>query len=281
MQTVKEIVLCEHDGVFFDGIPRNVVLIVTFHNGSKIRVPYAADKPISALYEDLNAIAPSEGEKLTDLEIHQEMKEALVQAVPLIHDKVNSALAAAKGEASAKALYDISDRANKIEKEDIVELIMLDPERSKDATCLLVVGQELRVISIKQTGIVLPGTNKITNVVRHYEVVDDHADRPERTVVFPAEVKLLRKRAAPIAKLEHKYEEMLPCPSCQVLNALVLDGSEYKGTCSACRQDISISRIIKSCQTDKCGQEVSCFDVGGKYEGRCNKCKSAIEVPYA
>lgn len=259
MQTVKEIVLCEHDGIFFDGVPRNVVLIVTFFNGSKIRVPYSADKPISALYEDLNAISPAKDQTILTDKFNDIVKESGIFDTPV---------------KTLKPQFDAVDKSFIIEKEDIVKLIMLDPGRNKDATCLLVLGQELRVQTIR----------KSNNMVTSYEVVDDHSPRPERTTVFPQEVILLRKRTPPSTVLELKIEEILPCPSCTANNALVLEGSEFKGVCANCQQDIVIARIFKKCTTKSCvksGQEVSCFDVGGKYEGKCNKCGVHVEVPYA
>lgn len=263
MQKVKKIILCEHDGVFFGGIPRNVVMMVTFFNGSEIRVPYAADKPISALYEDLNAIAPEEGSPIEVLSTGEVKSEKHVSSAPL-----------AKAIATAKVIHDTIDKSYTIEKEDIVKLIMLDPGRNKDQTCLLVVGQELRVITIR----------KSNNIVTSYEVVDDLCPRPERTTVYPQEVVLLRKRTPKEAILELKIEEIIPCPHCNVPNPLFLDGSEFKGICSECKQDIVVARIIKKCQTSTCAkdsQEVSCLDVGGKYEGQCNKCGVIVEVPYA
>ncbi len=105
--------------------------------------------------------------------------------------------------------------------------------------------------------------------------------------VFPDEVVLKSKRLSEIVPVVHKIEEILPCPSCQINNPLTLDGDEFKGTCQACNMDITITRIIKKCGTKGCkdalgnASQVSCFDVGGKYEGVCGQCNSKIEVPYA
>ena len=139
------------------------------------------------------------------------------------------------------------------------------------------VGMDYRVI--QAIGQFHPVTQQ--RLVEGYDVIDDTAAMPERMRVFPDEVVLKRKRLSAIIPKTTFIEEILPCPSCQVANVLVLDGSDFKGKCEACGVDITIARVIRKCLTTKCDQEVSCFDVGGKYAGTCGKCKAKIEVPYA
>ncbi len=50
-----QIQLCEDDGIFHDGVPTMVVLLVKFDDGKVKRIPYPAEKSISALYQDLNS----------------------------------------------------------------------------------------------------------------------------------------------------------------------------------------------------------------------------------
>lgn len=267
-----QITLCEDDSMFHDGVPTLVVLFIKFDDGKQKRIPYPADRTISALYQDLQSIAPQVA-TLPQQEIENPELKNLLEIV--LSNKINST--------GVLAAIPRVDKSNIIEKEDIVTLIKLDEGRNKDATCLLVVGQEYRVISVAADRVTLPGNDFISTVVRGYDVVDDKADRQERTRVYPNEVALARKRTTPIIAKISSVEEILNCPSCNVPNALILDGAEFKGVCTACEQEINISRIIKKCQTDSCrkeGKDVSCFDVDGKYKGKCNKCQSSIEVPY-
>lgn len=269
-----QITLCEDDGIFHDGVPTMVVLMVTFDDGKKKRIPYPAEKSISALYQDLNEIAPKVSVAPQENIADGDFVDIYNKNINVIAGKFEPVATTIK----AMAPKSLIDKSNIIEKEDIVTLVMLDPGREKDETCLLEVGQELRVIKVKYGGTVIDG---VAPQAQQYDVVNDQSGRPERTVVYPHEVRLKRKRMPPVAVLEHKFEEMLPCPSCSAVNALMLEGDEFKGVCSECQCDIIISRIIAKCKTPKCNGKVSCFDVGGSYEGQCNQCKAKIEVPYA
>lgn len=274
-----QITLCEDDGIFHHGIPTMVVLVVKFDDGKQKRIPYAADRSIATLYEDLNSISSKvTGVSINDVEElenlnHKPITLEDISRIPVEVERLSK-------NKPSRLLASI-DKSNIIEKEDIVTLINLDEGRNKDATCSLIVGQELRVIGVISTGVTLPGTDEITKIVQGYDVVNDKGDRPERTRVFPNEVALLRKRTAPVIVKNNAISEILNCTHCNAPNALVLDGDCYKGECTDCHLDISISRVIKVCRTDKCGNDVSCFDVGGKYKGKCNKCQSIVEVPYA
>lgn len=264
-----QITLCEDDGIFFEGVPKNVIIMVKFDDGKQIRLPYPADKSISALYEDLSAIAS----KVTTSSVSQSMP-VLERIQPAVMERV--------GKVATDILSkSTSDKSNVIEKEDIVTVTQLDPGRDKDATCDLVVGQEYRVISVISTSVTLPGQNELTKIPQGYDVVNDKGARPERTRVFPHEVQLTRKRTSPIIAKELNVSEILKCPICTVENDLVLDGTAFKGVCVSCKTDINIERIIRKCLTEKCGNPVSCLDVGGCYEGKCNKCLAQLEVPYA
>lgn len=271
-----QITLCEDDGIFFDGVPRNVIILVKFDDGKQKRLPYPADKSISALYEDLNAIAPKVADQPL-MTLPDRMEEAVDESFS--PKPKRPTLPPPPAEHTYKQPATV-DKSNVIEKEDIVTLIRLDEGRSKDATCDLVVGSDYRVICVISTGVTLPGDNNITKIAQGYDVVNDKSQRPERTRVFPHEVVLKSKRQSPIIKKELTVSEILDCPLCATQNDLVLEGNAFKGVCVHCRADINIERIIKKCLTDKCGNDVSCLDVGGLYKGKCNKCLSELEVPY-
>lgn len=269
-----QITLCEDDGIFHDGTPTMVVLVVKFDDGKQKRIPYAAGRTISALYQDLNNIAPKLSESVQTWVDLVEQEDPKVDKMALSAKEMIKSL-------EPKRMMPATDKSNIIEKEDIVTLIRLDEGRNKEASCDLVVGHEYRVISVIATVVTLPGEDKTTRMVQGYDVVNDQGARPERTRVYPSEVTLKSKRISPIIKKELVISEIIPCPHCNVPNALALEGSAYKGVCTDCNLDIEISRIIKRCQTKDCANDVSCVDVGGKYQGKCTKCQANIEVPYA
>lgn len=270
-----QITLMEDDGVFFGGIPRNVILVVKFDDGTQMRVPYSAEKSISALYEDLRNILPSTAFNRTVLEPSLTIEDLATLPVKIAE------LAKDKPSKLREKLLPVPDKSHVIEKEDIVTLVMLDPGRDPGASCDLVVGQEYRVVRVISTGVTLPGRSDITQMVQGYDIVDDHGPRPERTRVGPHEVQLLRKRVPPITKTVGLVEEILHCPTCSCANAMSLDGDVFKGQCASCLTDVEIKRIVKPCLTKDCGNDIALFDEGLQFKGTCNKCKSVMEVPYA
>ncbi len=267
-----QIQLCEDDSLFHGGTPQLVVLVVKFDDGKTKRIPYEACKTIAALYQDLYAIAPQVAEAsqmaVEDLSVEDEGKtkltpQSLIKQPPNANKRQSTAI----------------DRSNIIEKEDIVTMVKLHERDTTFSGTVspLMVGMDYRVIEV--FGPFHPVTQK--RLPSGYDVIDDTAPTPERMRVFPDEVVLKSKRLSKVVEVIHKIEEILPCPACQVNNPLTLNKDEFTGTCQACGQDIVIARIIKKCNTTGCGQDVSCFDVGEKYEGKCGKCNSKIEVPYA
>jgi hypothetical protein len=272
MQTIQ---LCEDDGLFHEGgAPTMVVVLVKFDDGKVKRFPYPADKPIAALYQDIRAIEPKIAE-LPQFTASHPLQEG---------DVLQDLTAGGQGKVIVKAPVVApapkDDRSKIIEKEDIVTLVKLNERDTKFSGTVspLILGMDYRVV--QRYGMFHPVTQKY--LAESYDVVDDEAPGGlERMRVFPDEVVLKIKRLSEIVPKVFSVEEILPCPSCQAKNSLTLEGDEFKGTCEICKQDIVIARIIKKCMTSKCGNDVSCFDVGGKYEGKCGKCGSQIEVPYA
>jgi hypothetical protein len=272
-----QISLQEDDSLFHGGTPQLVVLVVKFDNGNTRRIPYEACKTIASLYQDLYAIAP-------------QIAEAPQQTVEEVIDgmegfaKAKAIAAVAAHEEIIKQVYSkpVVDKSNTIEKEDIVTLIKLNPREFQSGTVSpLIVGMDYRVLKVIGPTIPTPDGKGIKKIIQGFEVIDDSAPTPERMVVTPDEVQLKSKRLSQVIKKTQAVEEMLPCPDCRTLNALTLVGTDFKGTCEACGKDIDKGRVIKKCSSVGCGQEVSCFDVGGKYEGMCGKCKAKIEVAYA
>ena len=276
-----QIQLCEDDGDFHDaGIPQLVVLVVKFDNGKTKRIPYPAEKTIASLYQDLKSIAPQyEYKPSEDLVFHEvatpiNLEPAVVAPKEPTKDKVPSEQRATRAPAE--------DLSNVICKEDIITLIKLNPREFQSGTVSpLIVGMDYRVLKVIGPTIPTPDGKGIKKIIQGFDVIDDTAPTPERMVVTPDEVQLKSKRLSQVIKKTQAVEEMLPCPDCRTLNALTLVGTDFKGTCEACGVDIDIGRVIKKCPSVGCGQEVSCFDVGGKYEGLCGKCKAKIEVAYA
>lgn len=268
-----QIQLCEDDGDFHGGTPQLVVLLVKFDNGNTKRIPYPAEKSIAALYQDLRTIEPPiQNSSQIDL---QSFKDQIISRV------FSSTPAAAVAPPSPlKPILAKTDKSNIIEKEDIVTLIKLNPRdlQFSGMQSPLMVGMDYRVIEV------LGGTHPVTQqkMPSGYDVIDDTAPTPERMRVFPDEVQLKRKRVFLGIEKTSAIEEIIPCPACQKNNSLRLEGDSFIGTCDACGVDMAIARIFSTCKNNSCkDNKVSCFDVGGKYEGHCNKCRSVIEVPYA
>lgn len=277
-----QIQLCEDDSLFHGGVPQLVVLVVKFDDGKTKRIPYEACKTIAALYQDLYAIAPQVANALqSDLHVQS------IEEVPKIAIAFSSPTVVNK-----KAITASVDKSNIIEKEDIVTMVKL---HARDTTyngtmSPLMVGMDYRVIKVIGPTIPTHDGKGVRKIIEGFEVIDDHAPTPERMIVYPDEVVLKSKRLSEIVEVIHKIEEILPCPHCSTKNSLALEGSDFKGVChglgkeTGCGVEISIARIITKCLTPSCKKEnieVSCFDVGGKYEGTCGKCSSRLEVPYA
>ena len=267
------ITLCEDDSLFHGGTPQLVVLVVKFDNGNTKRIPYEACKTIASLYQDLYAIAP---------QVAEEKQVNIEDIKPVEVPKVMKDFVEEKSKATIQAHKEIIDKSFTIEKEDIVTLIKLNPREFQSGTVSpLIVGMDYRVLKVIGPTIPTPDGKGIKKIIQGFEVIDDSAPTPERMIVTPDEVQLKSKRLSQIIKKTQSVEEMLPCPDCRTQNALTLVGTDFKGICEACGKDIDIGRVIKKCPSVGCGQEVSCFDVGGKYEGLCGKCKAKIEVAYA
>lgn len=278
-----QIQLCEDDGLFHEGgVPTMVVIMVKFDDGKTKRFPYPADKPISALYMDLNAVAPRVEDQKIEISPLQEAKMGIM--IKTVED--NFIAAVVKDQEQRRLVPAAIDKSNIIEKEDIVTLIKLNPRDTVYSGTMspLMVGMDYRVITVIGPKIPTADGKGIRQVIQGFEVIDDTAPTPERMVVTPDEVQLKSKRLSKIIEKVNTVEEIIPCPNCQVNNSLTLKGTDFVGTCEACSTDISIARIIRQCakcSTPKLTKDVSCFDVGGKYEGQCGDCKSKIEVPYA
>lgn len=263
-----QITLLEDDGILFGGVPKNIVIQVVFDDGTKRRLPYSAKKSISSLYKSLTEIS------------------FLSYPSPYIQEELIISKEAIKVQDNPDRASEVPSRLNKdqkngvIEKEDIVRLIRLE-SRGEGASCDLIIGHEYRVLNVFQSGITLPGSDKITNIPYGFDIIDDGSARPERTRVFPQEVELVRKRSVFIKKEEGKIEEILPCLECNEPVACVLEGDTFKGVCPNCSIDNSIHRIIRKCGNDKCKNNVSLFDTGINLRGVCNKCQYVMEVDNA
>lgn len=215
--------LCEDDGIFFGGKPRNVVLSIVFDDGRKLRVPYSADKSISEMYEDLGKI--NENKKIVIKNIFSDYAVAIADSsIRTIENKVTESLA---------------NKNNTIEKEDIVKCIKVE-DRGKGATVDIVVGGEYRVIKItKQNG-----------MITSYDVVDDTADTRRRIYVMPHEVEFLRKRVAPVFKEIGSPEEIFPCGICKKPIACVKsDDGMFRGVCEDCNKEIMSVNVRQVVET--------------------------------
>src|SRR5258708_2350804 len=118
-----QIQLCEDDGCFHDGVPTMVVLVVKFDDGKQKRIPYSADRTISALYQDLQAIAPqvalTSDSPLIILPSEEEVKQASDSYKELQNLTGKTVL----------SIKPTEDKSHIIEKEDFVTMIRVDEGR--------------------------------------------------------------------------------------------------------------------------------------------------------
>lgn len=257
-----QITLGEDDAILNNGIPKNVVLMVTFDDGKQIRIPYGAEKTIVEMYKQLTTLQPisKAAQNIQPID-HLIPKFIPVETVVASENKI------------------LIDKSNIIEREDIVTLVKVLPRGEGESVEHLILGQEYRVIKIYSSGVAgLPGTEGIQKVVHGYDIVNDKSPRPERIRVFPSEVAFCRKRKSPIPKVVGVIEEILACPNCKEMNACALDGDIYKGTCAQCKSPYQIERIIEKCPKSTCGNDVALFQTGDTYRGKCNKCGTIVEA---
>jgi hypothetical protein len=154
-------------------------------------------------------------------------------------------------------------------------------------------GGVYRVLKINQNIITTPdpqnpeGEPIMTKIVNSYEVIDDKAPRPERLSVFPSECVLFKKREKKISIVKPVFSEFLKCPNCGEVNALVLKGNKFEGSCGKCGEKNSIERVIELCPNEKCvdagkaRSKVACYLYEGKFVGTCGNCKTSVEKELA
>jgi hypothetical protein len=280
-----QITLCEDDAVLNNGKPLLVVVVVQFDNGIKKRIPYPAANTISDLYMSLNKIAPNVKETIVVTGGLVGHPQEHIMTLESPQENFMSELLPIEQEAKpeeVKASVPV-DKSTTIEKEDIVKIIKLNPRGDGDTSIELAVGMECRVLKVHKSGVVLPGTDDITDLIRGYDVVNDKAARPERTFVLPDEVQLSRKRKPAPKVSKAKIEEILKCPHCGTMNACALEDGKFKGTCEGCKGDYAIERIIVKCKTKDCKNDakettdIALFKYDGLYQGTCNVCKTKVE----
>jgi hypothetical protein len=141
------------DSIMFDGVPKNVIVQVTFGN-EKTTFPYPAKKTIAALFADVNKI---DGKPI----------------------KFDTGIPAIKRETTK-----FIPNANEICREDVVRCVKVN-ERDVgiDADKIPVVGNEYRIIQI----------HRKNGVAHYYEVINDKSELPIRMAMFTDEIELLRK----------------------------------------------------------------------------------------
>lgn len=213
--------LCEDDGFLFNGTPKSIVVLVTADDGRKVKFPYNAKNSLAKLYMDAREFCIN---------------------VPHSTFIDNSELAMSKlslRDSSKDKHFTLAD-PNKIEREDIVRCIMLE---KREDSCSLKVGGEYRILKVHRKDFPTGPNGEMQTVYDGYDVVDDNSPNPIRTMVFPHEVTLLRKRTPPNQKVRI-LEEIINCGFCQEPNALPLneEKNKYIGSCSKCSQPIEAER---------------------------------------
>ncbi len=196
-----QIQLCEDDGLFHGGVPQIVILLVKFDDGKTKRIPYPADKTISALYQDLQAIAPQVAE--ASQTVIEEITVEQIAQIPIEVERLSKDI-------KPRLTPYVVDKSNVIEKEDIVTLIKLNPRDTtySGTESPLVVGMDYRVIKVIGPKIPTPDGKGIKQIIQGFEVIDDHAPTPERMVVTVDEVQLKSKRLSAVIAKVNRVEEL-------------------------------------------------------------------------
>ena len=189
-------------------------------------------------------------------------------------------------EDSAKAVK--KDQSNEIQKEDLIQVTnMIHGLKGMDGSELIdrgiVQGGIYRVAKINQVSLVMPDKpDELTVIVQTYEVIDDKSAIPRRLSVSPQEVSLFKKRLKNKSVKIKKMSEFLKCEKCGEMNALVLEGNNFVGTCGGCGEKVDIERVIENCTNDKCRDssgartKVSLFLYGEEFSGVCGTCRASI-----
>jgi hypothetical protein len=222
-----KIVLEENDSFIQpDNIATMIVVAVTKDDGKVVRFPYAAEKSMSALIQDINAKI---GNATASLPRVVEVSGSLETASPV--SKIPD------------AIRQLAGTEGKIQREDLVKCIMVDPSRTnmkgQAPTIDIEVGAIYRVLKV-----IMNGPN-----VASYEVVDDtdyhKAEIPRRIVALPNEVEFFEKRKPPMKKDLGRFEEIFPCPNCSKnVVCYKMDDDKYHGSCE-CGQPIISDTVRK------------------------------------
>ena len=218
-----KIILEENDSFIQpDGKATMIVVAVIKDDGKVVRFPYSASRSMSALIDDINV-------KIGNAPISEERKYGVESFARDTGKTVQEA---------AKTILELSGiHEGKIQKEDLVKCIKINPDRlnmkGQTPTIDLEVGQIYRVLKITMNG---PN-------VSSYDVIDDteyhRAETPRRIMAFPDEVEFYQKRKSPPIKEIGTPEEIFNCPSCQkrvVCNKM--EDGKYYGKCDDCNQEI-------------------------------------------
>lgn len=204
-----EIKLGEDDGFLNGGVPRLVVVSVTYDDGRCVRFPYVASQTISGLYQELAKVA---GNPLP-MPLAQAHFDNGVKTVNRIAEGV---------------MADVQPLNGVIEKNDIVKCIFLENRNDhagSPATIDLVVGGLYRVTKVLAGG---------------YEVLDDKAALKLKLFLMKHEVELVEKHKV-MPKKKMFLEEAMTCPKCHENKYCSLIDGFYEGKCD-CGQFIRVSR---------------------------------------
>lgn len=231
-----KIELCEDNGFLHDdGKPTLATVIVTLDNGKQVKFPYEANRMIQQLYEDirnkiglapapLNLPIPFNNENTQKMPIGGELLRCADEWHTIGHTAYEQKHGAyPRSCPSCTSCFNPPPRSNEIEREDIVECVLVVPrDNGIDDDLIPKIGSKYRVIAlIKQ--------NK---VLTYYEVLDDKADNKIRMPLFPQEVKLFCK-AVPQPRRKQVFEITKKC-ECGEVVSLELIGETYQGVCERC-----------------------------------------------
>jgi len=197
-----------------DGVATMIVVCVKV--GAKvIRFPYAANRSMSALIQDINAKigdAPMAEVRREVVELNTNPKTTPIETI--------------------RQLAGESD--GQIKKEDLVKCVKILP-RDKDAPIDMEIGGIYRVMALP------------SNKVPYYEIIDDtdfhKAEIPRRVPAYPEEIAFFQKRKLPIPKEVGRFEDFFPCELCQKkIVGYRMDDNKYHGQCPECNHETIVDR---------------------------------------
>jgi hypothetical protein len=205
MMEVIKIELTDGDGdIHDDGLPRLIVVNVTYSGGKVKRFPWQADKSITELFGALGNV------KVSRENIEESITKEDIEAVRKV------------------VLADAGIRSTEIERGDIVKCVKINGQNLGPAaggTIFLRKGALYEVQEVLQVG---------------YEVVEVNGAEMRRILADFDEVELVEKGKLSRAAKDLTLTAVRKCPACGEDTAIPKGDNGYMGACSGCQAMLRI-----------------------------------------